>query len=155
MSDIFIRALEKTGIRDDEDSLKIFANIVDFVGQIEPYTLFTKRSISAIEEHIFNNLDYISFVLSTNMFLRGLMELNLEDSDSVSAIIHGMIISMVPTNNHLTDKSLSDDFLNQLNSDTSAIELRGLVVNSWYKVIVLMVYYQPEVFDLVKSLNVP
>lgn len=156
MSDVFIQALVKVGIGHDPDRMKVFANLLDLVGQIEPYTLFTSRTILSIEEQIFGDMDYISFVLSTNMFLEALIV--GEEKNNVAKEITAMLESVSPKfleiDRRGTALSVTFDFLSQLTvkETKNVIEM---VLNSWYKVIVLMTYYESDIYDFIASITSP
>lgn len=152
-SNIFVQALEKTGIREDAEMAKLFVNLVDLVLQIEPYTLFTSRTMSEVEGQIFADMEFVSFVISINMFLEGLMKV---EENNVHLIIEGMFGSsqVVDFKENSSLFSLTNRFLSQLEvTDKKATTL--LVMNTWYKVIILLVYYTPEVYDLIRQITSP
>ncbi len=153
MNNIFIQALEKTGIREDTDMATLFINLFDLVLQIEPYTLFTSRTMSEIEGQIFADMEFVSFVISINMFLEGLMKV---EENNLQLVIEGMFDSsqVVDFKENSSLFSLTNRFLSQLEvTDKKATML--LVINTWYKVIILLVYYTPEVYDLIHQVTTP
>ncbi len=156
MSDVFIQALIKVGIGHDPDRMKVFTNLLDLVGQIEPYTLFTSRTILSIEEQIFGDMDYISLVLSTNMFLEALIV--GEEKDIVTKQITAMLESVSPKLLGIDRQGIAltvtFDFLSQLavKETKNVVEM---VLNSWYKVIVLMTFYESDIYDLIASITSP
>jgi len=156
MSDIFIEALVKTGIYHNKDTLKVFSNLLDMVGQIEPYTLFTSRTIISIEEQIFGDMDYISFVLSLNMFLEAMIvgEEKSKIGVEITAMLESLFIKDIENGRQTVDLGITVNFLNQLLIKDPKV-LIDTIMNSWYKVIILMAYHESDIYDLISNIAYP
>ncbi len=117
---------------------KVFMSIIDHISSIEAYTLFTKRTIDETENFIFTSVEHISLMLELSMRLNAYLEDNKDAKEEFLNYLTGMYNSLSLINNEILPRTV--EFLKQVYTDEKNIV--SVLMNSWYKVIVLIYFYK-------------
>jgi hypothetical protein len=179
-SSIFInQVLYRLGIQqhflaetDDNKTLneRIFMNVLDFVGSLEFYTIFSKRTFLSCQEFMFSHPEITSFIMDANMLLRGYMSVKPLYGESVIDLINGFVSSLsfnivkdkkyfpVSFKNYesidvfnLTDVDASDttEFLKQIIDNPSTAVNRAL--GTWQIVFILISYHFSDILTYIND----
>ncbi len=127
--------LDKTS----EEYETILEQLLNTVCQVEFYTIFTKRTMEYLEESLLSNISMLTIILELNMYVTSELERNKELLNDLHNFIHGLYKSVDVKNYSDTILSGSETFLTQIYNDDD--KLVPKVVNTWYKVVILIYVY--------------
>lgn len=168
-SDIFIKnVIDRLAIFnsnvEDNISEKIFINVLDYVGTIEFYTMFSTRTFKQCEEFLYSHEEITSLIFNMNMLLQGYMEVNVQYSESILKLFTGLINSVSTTfldtfikgsttqsDVYHDDIDTTSSFLKQIMTSPTYALYRSF--GTWHKVFVLLHYNFGDIVSYIDKRN--
>ncbi len=167
-SSIFINnVLLKLGLNDissyNEESTefeKIFMAILDFVGSIEFYTTFSKRTYLQCEEFLFSHPEITSIIMQANMLLQGYIEIKPQYGASILALFKGFSKAIFnddikdengKTFNVKKESDITAKFYEQISENPDFAVYRSY--STWHKVFILLQYHYVDIAAHIRSIK--